>query len=155
MWISPGPEAELDSLLVAFVGVVDQGDVQLLLDGWIVLTMALRESEEWFVAGVIRKRLCHRVSCGKIDAHPTEPLLQLRIVRIEEIAEAEPVNVGALFEEHIKEIPPPRAKGAIQGAGRFNVEVVPVVQQKQDHGVVPVFECDLKGRRQAPPFVSV
>jgi hypothetical protein len=87
MRVSARPEAQLHPLVVAFVRMVYERDVQLFLNPRIVLAMPFRESEQRLVAGVIHESFSELVTRGQIDAAIAESLQEFGTVCVEEVAE--------------------------------------------------------------------
>src|SRR5262249_13193938 len=114
MGVSPSPEAKLHALFISLVRVMDQRDVQFLLELEIVLSMAIREAEEWLVAGVVCERLPEFMIRCQLDAEGEEPLEQLGTIGVEKVRQAHAVWVGTPFEEKVEKVPSSHTKCEVQ-----------------------------------------
>jgi hypothetical protein len=148
--VGAGPEAEQDSLLVAFARVVSESDVELGLDGRVVRPVPPCEPKERFVAGVVPEGIRQSVTRGDVDPQASKPLIQLGVVGIQESVQAHLSGIGAPVEKQVEKVSLPRPQDRVERALQLRGQVVAVGNEKEDQRVIASIEGNPKGTLVAP-----
>ena len=155
MWICPGPQTQLNTLLVSFSGMMTKRDVELRLHFRIRCAMAFGEAEERPVARVVRESFGERVPLGEIDSEVLESLEQIGLVRIEQSSEINAFGIGAPREQEVCEIERSRLERLVQNRTPIDwlePKDVAIAQEQEDE--IPMLGANGRAKRafERSPF---
>jgi hypothetical protein len=142
----------MHALLIPFIGVMTERDVELRLDTGVGRAIPLGEAEQRLVARVVAEGIRHRVVSREVDADCTEPLEELGVIRAEQVLKVYLVRIGSPIEEEVKQVPAASPERVVKGAARLDRQIVPVAEEEQDQCVVLALERDLECRGRVPSW---
>ena len=122
--------------------MVPERDVQLPLDLRVFLPVPLDEAEEWPICGAVTQNGRHLVAFRQVIPCGAETLIQLHVVRVEHRVHAGVLQVRAMLQEEVDQVPPPSLQRKVERSVPFEVEPVAALQQERCERVLPALERD-------------
>ncbi len=126
--------------------MVTKGDIQLLLDSWILDPMPLDEPQKRAVRSAMTEDICHHVSLRQVIAGRPETLIEFGIVSLKHRIGVDALDISAPFEKKVEQVPASGPERQVERPISLKLEQVAIAQQKGRERVLAGFEHDLQRR---------